>query len=266
MRDHLAKHEVPRDIEFVALLPMTTTGKLLRRDAGDRAGEGGRRPRLTATPGSATTIPFRNQNFPDARLGSRKLDAPGPRIAESLVSCSEASKRSARSVKRTSNASRAVRSRSDNPSSRISLTRDPASTMTAFAASPLRESAISTSRLLSGFDDRVTNPRSTRSGHGSADLGDIESHSSRKVAERTGGSRAKLRNHAPFPLRQAQKAPVANSGSAFQQIGERHDLSRKHKRRQTFRFGTRLTLTFCFFHRFPQGLDPTPDRAAPHHT
>jgi acetyl-CoA synthetase len=31
VRAHLAKHEVPRDIEFVASLPMTTTGKILRR-------------------------------------------------------------------------------------------------------------------------------------------------------------------------------------------------------------------------------------------
>lgn len=32
VRSHLAKHEVPRDIEFVATLPMTTTGKILRRE------------------------------------------------------------------------------------------------------------------------------------------------------------------------------------------------------------------------------------------
>jgi acetyl-CoA synthetase len=32
VRDHLAKHEVPRDIEFVSALPMTTTGKILRRE------------------------------------------------------------------------------------------------------------------------------------------------------------------------------------------------------------------------------------------
>lgn len=36
VRDHLAKHEVPRDIEFVAALPMTTTGKILRRELRDR--------------------------------------------------------------------------------------------------------------------------------------------------------------------------------------------------------------------------------------
>src|SRR5258708_11473263 len=30
VRDHLARHEVPRDIEFVSALPMTTTGKILR--------------------------------------------------------------------------------------------------------------------------------------------------------------------------------------------------------------------------------------------
>jgi len=35
VRDHLAKHEVPRDIEFVATLPMTTTGKILRRELRD---------------------------------------------------------------------------------------------------------------------------------------------------------------------------------------------------------------------------------------
>jgi acetyl-CoA synthetase len=31
VREHLARHEVPRDIEFVSALPMTTTGKILRR-------------------------------------------------------------------------------------------------------------------------------------------------------------------------------------------------------------------------------------------
>jgi acetyl-CoA synthetase len=36
VRDHLAKHEVPRDIEFVATLPMTTTGKILRRELRER--------------------------------------------------------------------------------------------------------------------------------------------------------------------------------------------------------------------------------------
>lgn len=36
VRNHLAKHEVPRDIEFVASLPMTTTGKILRRELRDR--------------------------------------------------------------------------------------------------------------------------------------------------------------------------------------------------------------------------------------
>jgi acetyl-CoA synthetase len=35
VRDHLAKHEVPRDIEFVPTLPMTTTGKILRRELRD---------------------------------------------------------------------------------------------------------------------------------------------------------------------------------------------------------------------------------------
>jgi acetyl-CoA synthetase len=36
VREHLAKHEVPRDIEFVAALPMTTTGKILRRELRER--------------------------------------------------------------------------------------------------------------------------------------------------------------------------------------------------------------------------------------
>jgi acetyl-CoA synthetase len=35
VRGHLAKHEVPREIEFVAALPMTTTGKILRRTLRD---------------------------------------------------------------------------------------------------------------------------------------------------------------------------------------------------------------------------------------
>lgn len=35
VRHHLAKHEVPRDIEFVPALPMTTTGKILRRELRD---------------------------------------------------------------------------------------------------------------------------------------------------------------------------------------------------------------------------------------
>ena len=32
MRQRLAKHEVPRDIEFVPSLPITVTGKVLRRE------------------------------------------------------------------------------------------------------------------------------------------------------------------------------------------------------------------------------------------
>ena len=32
VRDHPAKHEVPRDVEFVTALPMTTTGKIMRRE------------------------------------------------------------------------------------------------------------------------------------------------------------------------------------------------------------------------------------------
>jgi acetyl-CoA synthetase len=35
VRDHLAKHEVPRDVEFVTGLPMTTTGKIVRRELRD---------------------------------------------------------------------------------------------------------------------------------------------------------------------------------------------------------------------------------------
>ncbi len=31
VRQHLARHEVPREIEFVDALPMTTTGKIQRR-------------------------------------------------------------------------------------------------------------------------------------------------------------------------------------------------------------------------------------------
>ncbi|MBT5065307.1 MAG: AMP-dependent synthetase, partial [Proteobacteria bacterium] len=32
VRSRLAKHEVPRIIEFVESLPMTTTGKIMRRE------------------------------------------------------------------------------------------------------------------------------------------------------------------------------------------------------------------------------------------
>jgi acetyl-CoA synthetase len=35
VRDHLARHEVPRDVEFVTALPMTTTGKIMRRELRD---------------------------------------------------------------------------------------------------------------------------------------------------------------------------------------------------------------------------------------
>ena len=35
VREHLARHEVPRDVEFVDALPMTTTGKILRRQLRD---------------------------------------------------------------------------------------------------------------------------------------------------------------------------------------------------------------------------------------
>lgn len=35
VRSHLAKHEVPHEIEFVSALPMTTTGKILRRELRD---------------------------------------------------------------------------------------------------------------------------------------------------------------------------------------------------------------------------------------
>jgi len=34
-REHLAKHEVPREIEFVETLPMTNTGKIQRRKLRD---------------------------------------------------------------------------------------------------------------------------------------------------------------------------------------------------------------------------------------
>jgi acetyl-CoA synthetase len=36
VRDRLAKHEYPREIEFVESLPMTTTGKVMRRELRDR--------------------------------------------------------------------------------------------------------------------------------------------------------------------------------------------------------------------------------------
>jgi len=35
VREHLAKHEVPREIEFVEALPMTNTGKIQRRKLRD---------------------------------------------------------------------------------------------------------------------------------------------------------------------------------------------------------------------------------------
>ena len=31
VREHLSAHEYPREIEFVSSLPMTTTGKVIRR-------------------------------------------------------------------------------------------------------------------------------------------------------------------------------------------------------------------------------------------
>jgi acetyl-CoA synthetase len=36
VREHLAKHEVPKLIEFVDSLPMTTTGKIMRRTLRDQ--------------------------------------------------------------------------------------------------------------------------------------------------------------------------------------------------------------------------------------
>ena len=39
VRDRLAKHEYPREIEFVESLPMTTTGKVIRRELRDRERE-----------------------------------------------------------------------------------------------------------------------------------------------------------------------------------------------------------------------------------
>ena len=39
VRGRLAKHEVPRFIEFVDALPMTTTGKIMRRELRDRESE-----------------------------------------------------------------------------------------------------------------------------------------------------------------------------------------------------------------------------------
>ena len=36
VRSRLAKHEVPKMIEFVDSLPMTTTGKIMRRELRER--------------------------------------------------------------------------------------------------------------------------------------------------------------------------------------------------------------------------------------
>jgi fatty-acyl-CoA synthase len=36
VREHLARHKVPRDIELVAELPRTSTGKILRRALASR--------------------------------------------------------------------------------------------------------------------------------------------------------------------------------------------------------------------------------------
>ena len=36
VRQKLAKHEVPREIEFVTSLPMTTTGKIMRKELRQR--------------------------------------------------------------------------------------------------------------------------------------------------------------------------------------------------------------------------------------
>ena len=45
VRSHLAKHEVPREIEFVDSLPMTTTGKLIRRALRDQERAKAAKPR-----------------------------------------------------------------------------------------------------------------------------------------------------------------------------------------------------------------------------
>src|SRR5262249_17545772 len=37
VRDRLAAHEYPREVEFVAELPMTATGKIIRREMRERA-------------------------------------------------------------------------------------------------------------------------------------------------------------------------------------------------------------------------------------
>jgi acetyl-CoA synthetase len=36
VRSRLAKHEYPREIEFIDAMPMTTTGKILRRELRER--------------------------------------------------------------------------------------------------------------------------------------------------------------------------------------------------------------------------------------
>jgi acetyl-CoA synthetase len=41
VRTRLAKHEVPKMIEFVDSLPMTTTGKIMRRELRDREKQSG---------------------------------------------------------------------------------------------------------------------------------------------------------------------------------------------------------------------------------
>ena len=37
VRDRLAAHEYPREVAFVAELPLTTTGKIIRREMRERA-------------------------------------------------------------------------------------------------------------------------------------------------------------------------------------------------------------------------------------
>ena len=37
MKRHLAAHEYPREVEFLDALPLTATGKIIRRELRDRA-------------------------------------------------------------------------------------------------------------------------------------------------------------------------------------------------------------------------------------
>ena len=46
VRERLSAHEYPREVEFVASMPLTTTGKVIRRIFRDRAREEAGGPRV----------------------------------------------------------------------------------------------------------------------------------------------------------------------------------------------------------------------------